>query len=688
MPFRRSLALLALAFSAGFVAPAVAQSTLSAPRNISASVHRDIASVSQETVLSGDTTIYMAVAPLTSSSRGFGLGKLATKLEYSPFGAMPTMNIPNPVSQTQALEIGRTWMKDHMPAFKTAMSAWMKTKGISMGFYNYTQQIVVTTSNGTKRKAVAFNASMDVNGRASFGDPKIVDSDPTLVEAHYVPLRSAEGIPDGWKYPDAGKVRWRLLNKRYEVISDWRVVDVQGAYDTPVDSEDPDAGLRCLIDKRNSGCLGGKPDVRQFVDEAGATYGLVTYIRELEPVYDDNGDGTLSPRSAISVDQRVWNCMDYINKGAYGFVLNLRADQYLVKSDGNPLAFQKVAEYEAPAVSPTQTYEKKVPVSALNGVHPSSVIISPLENDNSIWPRSDAALMKGVIYVSPVVSTGGSGEITGAAFAGDMAVRESNLGNGTREYYIGTVGDNYWRSGVHDRTVTFNMTSPESLEEMKIIQVGFDDWLLVNVNGTTVFIGPRGGNMLEMNYGVNESLCNWNGGGWTCATPGAWAHPGDYNEYTGQITCPAGTVLTIGPHPYGGYDDYVRACFTIAEARNYGACDADTESYPARYYCTTGKCGPGMVQYLTQPNGYNQGCSYPELSRSWNYGVDIDLRPYLKTGSNTIYMRTIVAGGGEGWIRLRTRTCGGSLGLGTEAPPPPTNSGVIGVTNTLNQQLP
>ena len=47
--------------------------------------------------------------------------------------------------------------------------------------------------------------------------------------------------------------------------------------------------------------------------------------------------------------------------------------------------------------------------------------------------------------------------------------------------------------------------------------------------------------------------------------------------------------------------------------------------------------------------------SRPELSTSWNFGLNIDVKPYLKNGSNTIFMRTIVAGGGEGAIQLTTR---------------------------------
>jgi conjugal transfer mating pair stabilization protein TraN len=41
-----------------------------------------------------------------------------------------------------------------------------------------------------------------------------------------------------------------------------------------------------------------------------------------------------------------------------------------------------------------------------------------------------------------------------------------------------------------------------------------------------------------------------------------------------------------------------------------------------------------------------------ELSRSWRYGVNVDIRPYLRAGSNTIRMKVVVSGEGEGFMRF------------------------------------
>lgn len=41
-----------------------------------------------------------------------------------------------------------------------------------------------------------------------------------------------------------------------------------------------------------------------------------------------------------------------------------------------------------------------------------------------------------------------------------------------------------------------------------------------------------------------------------------------------------------------------------------------------------------------------------ERSTSWSYAVNVDLRPYLRTGRNVIRVDTGVVGGGEGWVFL------------------------------------
>jgi len=125
---------------------------------------------------------------------------------------------------------------------------------------------------------------------------------------------------------------------------------------------------------------------------------------------------------------------------------------------------------------------------------------------------------------------------------------------------IGTIADNYWggRCDVYDRVTKFQVRNKEEIKEFKIVQVGFDDYLWIKVNGHTIYVGP-------------------------------------YNE------------------------GYVEPFF----GNRYGP-----------------RVNTNRGQYLC------------DLERNWNFNVDINLLPYLKEGENEIWMRVIVAGAGEGWMKI------------------------------------
>ena len=61
----------------------------------------------------------------------------------------------------------------------------------------------------------------------------------------------------------------------------------------------------------------------------------------------------------------------------------------------------------------------------------------------------------------------------------------------------------------------------------------------------------------------------------------------------------------------------------------------------------------GQVRYAPSRTG---AC---ELHVSWHQRLDLDIKPYLRSGLNTLDMRVVVAGGGEGWMRfIATQYCG------------------------------
>lgn len=157
------------------------------------------------------------------------------------------------------------------------------------------------------------------------------------------------------------------------------------------------------------------------------------------------------------------------------------------------------------------------------------------------------------------------GGIVANSWAGDMKAAITPDSQGNLMLTFGTIGDNYWGSGQYDRTLSFEIRDLSLISRFALTRAKFDDWLWVQVNGTTVYVGPYGGDMIN------------------------------------------------------------RKAF----GRLYGV---QCRSWEPNYRC-------GNV----------------ELGTSWDSTMDVDLRPYLVEGSNTIWTRTIVGGGGESAIQITTR---------------------------------
>jgi hypothetical protein len=632
---------------AGGVVTAQAQSTPSRP--LTSAGAKTMAVINQEAILGGTTALTAQLAPLTSSSSGFGTTRMVTKLPGSPVMPMPRMNIPSPVDQGVAIAAAVAWMDGEFPGFKSRVGVWLAEQGVSTAVFNYTQEIMVNTIVGPKKKAMAFNAVIDRSGRVTHGAPKIVDADPTILEATYVPLAPAAGLPASWRYPDAGQIAWRVLNKRYEPLSGWKLEQVYGAFDQPQVDGNPDAGLACLVDKRNTSGCPGATDIRNLMDAAGTSFGLVSYIRTLEPVYTANGDGTESAQSAISVDSRSWDCINYNNKGNFGFLLSLRADQFLVRPLTGTTSYNLIQQYAGQGISPNQAYDLSVPVASLGATNPDSVIISPDPTDPGLWARSDPIKMKNVVYVGPVTAPGAGSNI---AFYGSPVSSITEIGD-DKDYNFGM---HSWGDGWYQQDAYFNLNSVKELEKFVLKYVGFDDWQNVSINGQTVFNGPRGGDMLkyEMAPPPRYDQCSPGGAGYTC-------YDTAYNESGGTVIASAPVTHSYCSLPYFG---------EISDGPGN-----------KNWTCSTGACPQYTVQYNSNP----VLCDRAEYGQWFAFTPNVDLLPYLRAGQNHISLTTLVARLGGSLVTFTARMCG--YDMVKTAPPIPVTGGVGGVDTNLQDKL-
>lgn len=118
------------------------------------------------------------------------------------------------------------------------------------------------------------------------------------------------------------------------------------------------------------------------------------------------------------------------------------------------------------------------------------------------------------VVCAPVTDGCDSGGIVPASWAGDMAISWTNLGNGDYQLQFGTIGDNYWPGygAIYDRSLRLEVTNLDNITKFLLAYVQFDDYLLVEVNGHQVYLGPYGGDRLE----VVEHCVNFEEGGGFC----------------------------------------------------------------------------------------------------------------------------------------------------------------------------
>ena len=104
------------------------------------------------------------------------------------------------------------------------------------------------------------------------------------------------------------------------------------------------------------------------------------------------------------------------------------------------------------------------------------------------------------VVCAPATDGCDSGGLVPASWAGDMAVSWTNAGSGNYQLQFGTIGDNYWPGNgtIYDRTLNVEVKNVSNITLFALRYAQFDDYLLVSVNGNVVYVGPYGGDRLEV----------------------------------------------------------------------------------------------------------------------------------------------------------------------------------------------
>lgn len=197
--------------------------------------------------------------------------------------------------------------------------------------------------------------------------------------------------------------------------------------------------------------------------------------------------------------------------------------------------------------------------------------------------------------------------------SGDMKWDVSKSG-GNLYMTFGTIANDYWGNGVYDRSGTFTINKMSDVSMFAIDHAWFDDWVWVKINNTTVYVGPKGGDRLDTD--VYQQQCS--------------------DEFCWNLPINTGAALAANGYTKSG-SSYTKQICTKDE---FGFLQCSSDSWNSVW---------GYVFYT------GGAWSLFELKTSWDISLAINIKPYLREGSNTIWVRTVVGGKGESAIRMVTR---------------------------------
>lgn len=69
---------------------------------------------------------------------------------------------------------------------------------------------------------------------------------------------------------------------------------------------------------------------------------------------------------------------------------------------------------------------------------------------------------------------------------------------------FGTIADNYWggHCQVYDRDAKFVISDLNDIKDFTLNRVGFDDYLWIKLNNHTIYVGPHGGERVELKKNI------------------------------------------------------------------------------------------------------------------------------------------------------------------------------------------
>lgn len=352
----------------------------------------------------GQVNVGATVGPLYMAEDGYGLRRGVTKISTAgALGVVPVIPYSDGQTQKQVQDRATAFFKEYYPVIRNSIQDWMRGNGVSHAWITYKQAVNVTSTTGVDPMSVQWSAFIDSTGRGIAPNPKVVSAAGLkILQVRYMAYATSDDVPSSLGYADAGKLYWRVLNDAFIPITGWSDIQTNGAFDEPYDPGDetpidPDAGLKCLMDKSKAGpawqpyspvsdtmtCDQSMPDVISLMDESNSQLAVVDYVRQVAPIWcreDDTAclNGTAMPAADLPEDpnaefialvayrfdsrtlgSNACGTQEFRNHGWSGYKLDLTTDRYVAFSNGG---YQPVNQFRGTWISDAQEFDNLVAI--------------------------------------------------------------------------------------------------------------------------------------------------------------------------------------------------------------------------------------------------------------------------------------------------------------------------------------
>lgn len=630
-------ALIALGLSLGGATTASAQAAkVSVGSRIAESPFKNAVHFSQHYSLTGQLTVQQKRGPVTKTSSDYGIVQNVVETGPTDFGGMPrAMAAPNStaevvMTQEEALKKSAAWAKSYAPSVASDLAVLLNKTASGMGILTYSEDIKVSREEGEPvNKVVSFIMSVDRSGKAIWGAPVLTTPDPDVLYAMYSPKNMGDDMKERNDLEPPGSIQYYLADNKGNRKTDLKTIDVWGAFDARAGDT---SKVPCLMDRRNSGCsVGMAPtDIYTLMNKYAAESAIVDYVNQVVPVYDpipgsNSDEPEYRPRMAVSYTDRTYDCKIYTNEGLYGFVLEITSDRYLAMLNGkDSVDYYQIGQQQYQGISSVGNFKKSVPVTDVTG-NPKNSLISPVLGDQTVF-RYDEGVFSFLMYVAPVRLTGTDDFLEKANNDNPVdfpLIKVSDI-QGLKTYSWGLVGNDLKKTGTFKGSLTFNLDDPSGIETFSISDIHYDDWIIVYVNKSPVVIAPEG--YKDFNYSDTRMYeCEELETSYKCQTK-AGEQIFKKNPPTGEAYC-------------------IKA--------------DDTQ---ASYYCgTTLQCAETLVSTIDLYG--NVGCKKAERETNFVISGEQSLKPRLRSGTNELSAKLLVAKEGEFWSTLTVKGCGANFDL-------------------------